>query len=113
MSEVKVTKEVAPRETAVTPFDKFFAPMLPFGKLFGMSPFAVMREFTEEMDNFYKGFTPKLAIEPFAPAVDVKLTGGNLIVTADLPGLKKEEVKIEVTDTALVIEGERKREEKE
>jgi HSP20 family protein len=41
--------------------------------------------------------------------VDIKRCDGNLVVTAELPGLKKEEVKIEVTDNAVVIEGECKR----
>jgi len=114
MSEVKVTKEVAPRATApLTPFGELFAPMLPFGRLFGFNPFGVMREFSEEMDNMYKSLAPKLGAELFAPAVDIKIAEGKLIVTADLPGLKKEEVKIEVTGDAVVIEGERKREEKE
>lgn len=114
MSEVKVTKEVAPRAAApVMPFGDFFAPMLPFGRLFGFNPFGLMREFSDEMDNMYKGLAPKMGAEMFAPAVDIKLAGGKLIVTADLPGLKKEEVKIEVADHALIIEGERKREEKE
>jgi HSP20 family protein len=114
MSEVKVTKEVAPRATApLTPFGELFAPMVPFGRMFGFNPFGVMREFSEEMDNMYKNMAPKMGAEFFAPAVDIKLAAGNLIVTADLPGLKKEEVKIEVTGDALVIEGERKRVEKE
>jgi len=34
-------------------------------------------------------------------------------VTAELPGLKKEEVKVELSDDSLIIEGERKREHKE
>jgi len=114
MSDIKVTKEVAKREVPPpTLFNELFTPMVPFGKLFGLSPFALMREFTNEMDNIFKGITPKAEAEWFAPLVDVKLADGNMIVTADLPGLKKEEVKIEVTDTALVIEGERKLETKE
>jgi hypothetical protein len=40
VSEVKVTKEVAPRAAApLTPFGEFFATMLPFGRLFGFNPF--------------------------------------------------------------------------
>jgi len=114
MSEVKVTKEVAPRATApLTPFGELFEPMFPFGRLFGFNPFGMMKEFSEEMDNMYKSLAPKAGVELFAPAVDIKIADAKLIVTADLPGLKKEEVKIEVTDNTLVIEGERKREEKE
>lgn len=114
MSEIKISKEVAPRAAApLTPFGELFAPSLPFGKLFGFNPFGVMREFSEEVENMYKSLALKLGAELFSPAVDIKLAEGKLIVTADLPGLKKEDVKIEVTGDALVIEGERKREEKE
>jgi len=35
------------------------------------------------------------------------------IVTAELPGLKKEDVKVELTEDALIIQGERKQEHKE
>jgi len=109
MAEVKITKETAPvkRES----YD-FFAPMLPFGKFFGVRPFALMREFTEEMDRMFKGIPLTEGIEPWAPAVDVTKCNGDLVVTAELPGLKKEEVKVELTEDALVIEGERKREHK-
>jgi HSP20 family protein len=48
-----------------------------------------------------------------APTVDVQRCNGSLVVSAELPGLKKEEVKVEVTDDTITIEGERKREHKE
>ena len=34
-------------------------------------------------------------------------------MTAELPGLKKEDVKVELTEDALIIQGERKQEHKE
>jgi HSP20 family protein len=117
MSEVKVTKErTGERPGELTkptvPTGEHLLPALPIGKLFNLNPFALMREFTDEMDRVFHGFTA-LKTEMFAPAIDVKVAGGNLVVTADLPGIKKEEVKIEVTEKALVLEGERKTEEKE
>jgi HSP20 family molecular chaperone IbpA len=39
--------------------------------------------------------------------------GGFSTITAELPGLQKDEVKVEVNYGALVIQGERKREHKE
>lgn len=113
MSEVKVSKELArPESAAPVPYSDLFAPALSFSKFFGLSPFALVREFTNEMDRVFKGGL-KLETALFAPAIDVKITGGILTVTADLPGLKKEDVKIEITDKALVLQGERKSEEKE
>ncbi len=47
------------------------------------------------------------------PEVEVLEREGKLIVRADLPGLKKEDVTLEVTDNAIIIEGERRSEEEE
>jgi HSP20 family molecular chaperone IbpA/Arc/MetJ-type ribon-helix-helix transcriptional regulator len=48
-----------------------------------------------------------------APAVEVRERDGNLVVSAELPGLNKDDVKVEVTGDGLVIQGERKREQEE
>jgi HSP20 family protein len=40
------------------------------------------------------------------PAIDVVREDGHLVVRADLPGIKPEEVKIEVEDDILTISGE-------
>jgi HSP20 family protein len=52
-------------------------------------------------------------VASWAPPVEVRERDGNLIVNAELPGLNKEDVKIEVTNEGLVIQGERKREREE
>jgi HSP20 family protein len=46
----------------------------------------------------------------WAPDVDVLEREGKLVVRADLPGLSKDDVRVEVQDGALVIEGERRQE---
>jgi len=120
MEEVRVNKQqsVAKREASPPPLAKdFFAPMLPFGRWFGMSPFALMREFTGEMDRTFRtgaaGWDTSAERTAWSPALDIQHCDGNLVITAELPGLKKDEVKVELTDDALVIQGERKREHKE
>jgi len=112
MPEVAVSKKTT--ETPVASrSSEVFQPMFPFGRFFGLSPFAMMREFTDEMDRMFRGTGSETEVQAWAPAMDVRQCNGDLVVTAELPGLKKDEVKVEVTDDALVIQGERKREHKE
>jgi HSP20 family protein len=116
MPEVKINKEKSltrREEPVLSRLNEMFTPMLPLGRVFGLSPFAMMREFTEEMDRMFQGTAASQEMQAWAPAIDVQQANGNLMVTAELPGLKKEEVKVELSDDALVIEGERKREHKE
>jgi HSP20 family protein len=49
----------------------------------------------------------------WAPEIDVFERDHRLVTKVDLPGLKKEEVKVEVTDGYLTISGERKAESEE
>ena len=90
----------------------------------GRDPFALMREMRAEFDRFFdKPGWPALewptslfrkgAEAAWKPEVDVFEKDNRLITKIDLPGLKKEDVKVEVTDGHLAISGERKREEEE
>lgn len=75
--------------------------------LFAMSPFALMGEFTREMERMFgNGGTS------WYPAVECRECDGALEITAELPGLTKNDVKVEIAGDHLVIEGE-KRENKE
>ena len=87
--------------------------MFPFGRYFGLGPFGLMRGLSEEMDRAFRGVIPSAQLEPWTPTVDVRQCNGDLVVTAELPGLKKEDVKVELTDDSLVIQGERKHEHKQ
>jgi HSP20 family protein len=83
-------------------------------ELFGVSPFSLMRRFTEEMDHIFQGAGGRREEGAlWSPTVEVNERDGKLEVVADLPGLKESDVKVEVTDEGLVIQGERKREHEE
>jgi len=94
--------------------------MEPFDML-RTSPFALMRRFTEEMDHYFAHLgmgrggqgTAAAGSEFFAPPVEVLERDGRLIVRADLPGLTKDDVRVEITDNVLTIEGERRSEHEE
>ena len=49
----------------------------------------------------------------WAPEVDVKETEKEIVVKADLPGMKMEDVDVSVDENELVIKGERKMEKEE
>jgi HSP20 family protein len=55
------------------------------------------RLFDEWMDGRERAWTP---------AIDVVREDGHVVVRADLPGIKPEEVKIEVEDDILTVSGE-------
>jgi HSP20 family protein len=56
------------------------------------------------------GLSRPLGGHLWAPEVEVLQKNNELTIRADLPGLKRDEVSVEVTDNAVTIQGERKRE---
>jgi len=115
MSEVRVTKpEVTKAGIPALRYEPFFT-TFPFGgSLFGASPFRLMRRLTEEMDRAFGKFAPTVAEHEFwAPTLELTQANGNLVAKLEIPGLKKEEVKVEITDEGLIVTGERKLEKEE
>lgn len=113
MPEITVTKE---NGAALTHRPEVYFPTFPFGGgLFNANPFGLLKRFTEDIDRVFATCAPTAEYELWAPPLEVKHKDGNFIVTAELPGIAKEEVKVEVVDESLVIEGEKKKftEEKE
>src|SRR5262249_11858986 len=49
----------------------------------------------------------------FSPHVDMFERNGKLVLSADMPGLSKDDVKVDITEDAVLIEGERKYEHEE
>jgi HSP20 family protein len=84
------------------------------------SPFGMMRRFADEMDRMFEGFglPSGYRLSPwawggearFSPEVEVLERDGKLIIRADLPGLNKDDVKVDVSEHTLTIEGERRSE---
>ena len=86
-----------PASLSVMPFDLIF-----------MNPFSVMRRMTEEMDRaFQTSNSANGGSALWAPAVEVSQTDSQYVVRAELPGLKPDDVQIEVTEDGLVLSGER------
>jgi HSP20 family protein len=88
------------------------------------APGNLVRRFRDEMDRLFEDFgfdnlthtlpnVESLRLGVWAPEVEVFERAGELVVRADLPGLNKDDIKIDVTDRAITIEGERKQEHEE
>lgn len=83
-------------------------------------PFALLRQMTAELDRAFDepffgvrwpAFQALEVTAPnWAPRVDVFERAGRLVTKVDLPGVKKEDVTVQVTDGHLALSGERKQE---
>lgn len=51
-------------------------------------------------------------IEEISPSVDIFEEGDDVVVKAELPGMKKEDIEVKLTDNTITISGEKKKEEK-
>ena len=64
-------------------------------------------------DTFFAGQGQQGASRRWVPAMDLVEVGDELVLKADLPGLRREDVSIEAKDGVLTISGERKDEHEE
>jgi HSP20 family protein len=79
------------------------------------TPMGNLQSFQDEMNclfhQFVRGGTGEEAgwgVRPWAPPVDIYETNDALVLMADLPGVPKDEVSIEIHQNTLILRGERK-----
>jgi HSP20 family protein len=65
-----------------------------------------IQRYFDDFSNFGLSFN-----ETFNPRIDISEDKENINVTAEIPGVKKENIKITLQDNILTIEGEKKKEE--
>ena len=73
----------------------------------------LQREMNRAFDDFFRGDlfdTGSALAQSWSPAVDVSETKDSYVIHAELPGVKKDEVKITMHDNLLSIRGEKKSE---
>jgi len=87
----------------------------PFRGLREGDPFAQIPPLREEMDRRFSQYLRMIGREEealvpgvWAPVVDIYETDEKMVIKAELPGLKKEDIDIEVRDNTLTLKGERK-----
>jgi HSP20 family protein len=89
----------------------------------------VLERLTDEMDRLFEDFgmgrrlAPRFGPEWFRapwgraegwlPDIEILQRNNDLVIRADLPGLSKDDLKVEITEDAVTIQGERKREHEE
>ncbi|HWE50513.1 MAG TPA: Hsp20/alpha crystallin family protein [Bryobacteraceae bacterium] len=76
-------------------------------------PFSLMRRMSEEMDRVFGQFGFGRENGMWSPVTEIMERDGKYVVRAELPGLKPDDVKVQVTNDALILEGERKFENEE
>jgi len=106
--------------TQATPWSNYGA--------YGGGPFSVMRRISDEMDRLFEGFGlgrgalgggdlgwpgaftsgAEAGAALWSPHLEMFERDGKLVVTADLPGVKKEDVKVEVDQDAITLQGQRR-----
>ena len=107
-----------------------------YGSRWEASPLSIMRRMSDNLDRLFGDFgfpRAALGISPFlgadlggdlwrdesalrpgwTPQVETFRRGDKLVVRADLPGLRKEDVNVEIDEGAVTISGERREESEE
>jgi HSP20 family protein len=85
----------------------------PFGG-FGYGPFGMFRRMQDEMDRLFGGGGQWPALfgseqgGDWMPAIETFQRGTELVIRADVPGLSRNDLNVEVRDDSVVIRGERK-----
>ena len=83
------------------------------------NPARELNRMQEELNRLFSGLVPGDALETsfargaWEPAVDISETPESYMVTAELPGLTKDDVSINYEDGILTIRGEKKQEKEE
>lgn len=86
----------------------------------GDSPFTLMRRLSEDMDRLFGEFFGGRSALGFRgsafgesttwPEIEAFRRGDKFVIRADVPGMNKEDVRVEVVDDELCISGERRSE---
>lgn len=96
----------------------------PFFGVYGGGPFTLMRRISDEMDRLLESFGLDRSLLPdqgrgaaaggqglasvWSPRIDITERDNKLVIQAELPGLRGEDVNVQIEPDAVIIEGERR-----
>ena len=81
-------------------------------------PFRDLAAMQEEMnrlfDRFFGRFSERREFDEgmWSPFVDISETKDDLVITAEIPGMNKDDIKISINDNILCLKGEKKQDKK-
>jgi HSP20 family protein len=78
------------------------------------TPFTELERMRDEFERMWAPFGGRVGLAPAEtrmPAVDMLERNGNLVVRAEMPGLRREEIEVTVTPDTLTIQAEHRQEE--
>ncbi len=116
---------MAEKSTAIAPRER---QALARREPFWADPLGMLERFADEMERIFdefglrrgwfgprrgrRWFAPRrTAAEMWVPDIEVYEQNGELVIRADLPGMKKDEITVETTERDITISGERRQEE--
>jgi HSP20 family protein len=79
-------------------------------------PFTDMEDFTKGLsifDTFNRMLSEEPSSRPWAPPVDILETENELVIKADLPDLKLEDIEVRMENSTLTLKGKREFEKKD
>jgi HSP20 family protein len=91
--------------TMLTRYRMPFTRLWPWGEVDDLS--RTLRRFFPDVEGPVGSLFEKF---PFSPAIDVVENENELILTAELPGLERDDVTVEVENNILTLKGEKKEE---
>ena len=108
------------------------APYAGYGSGYGSGPFSIMRRLSDEMDRLFENFGFGRPFAPsqqgggwdvgeygenlpsmWSPHIEVCERDGKLHIEADLPGMKRDDIQVRVEQDEVIIQGERRHEQKQ
>ncbi|NPA52632.1 MAG: Hsp20/alpha crystallin family protein [Aquificae bacterium] len=80
----------------------------------GWNPLKELARIESELNKLFSEFIPTkedTQLVAWSPRVDVYEQDNNIIIEAEIPGAKKEDIEVKIKDNAVIIRGEVKKEE--